>query len=307
VLLAACLILAALIAAAARRQPTAPRTALHYAPNANFAPDGTFRPGAVGFNLADVSSPAQLALLPPGVKALVWVGRCGGVDAHFLRAVGPYVGRPRIFGFYLMDDPDLRLRLTPDGLRRACTIGHLNAETDWIHAHMPHVRTFIVLMNLASPERPSYGGNEGLNELRVDLVGVDPYPCRSERHRCFYPMIDRYVAAAKSAGIPADHIVPVYQTFGGGRWMDGSGGRYVLPSRRQERRILARWGALAAQPAFDYAYSWGSQRQDCALANSPGLRMVFARHNREGATARAAVPAVGPARLPPAAGSAPQC
>jgi hypothetical protein len=48
---------------------------LHYASNGNFSPNGSYLPGAVGFNLADVSNLAQLKSLPDGVKGLVWV-RC---------------------------------------------------------------------------------------------------------------------------------------------------------------------------------------------------------------------------------------
>lgn len=44
-------------------------------PNRNFDSKGNFLPGRVGFNLADVSSVAQINSLPDGVKALVWVGQ----------------------------------------------------------------------------------------------------------------------------------------------------------------------------------------------------------------------------------------
>src|ERR1700757_2232824 len=79
---------------------------LHFAPNGNFASNGDFLPGKVGFNLAEVTSVSALDTLPAGVKGLVWVGRCGGVDAPFLETVRPYAGSPNLFGFYLMDDPD---------------------------------------------------------------------------------------------------------------------------------------------------------------------------------------------------------
>jgi hypothetical protein len=256
-----------------------PVTPLHYAPNANFSSDGTYRPGRVGFNLADVSSPRQLAALPPGVRALVWVGQCEGVTERFRRTVSPYLGRPEVFGFYLMDDPDPRWQPTPGGPQQACPEQNLNAETDWIHVHMPGARTFIVVMNLASPDHPRFDQGYDLARLRVDLVGVDPYPCRSERGRCDYGMINRYVARVEAEGIPARRIVPVYQSFGGGQWQDGSGGTYVVPTRRQEARILAQWGSLVPHPVFDYAYSWGAQRHDHSIDNYVPLQDVFRRHN----------------------------
>lgn len=279
----------ALLATGAARmpaRPAGPETALHYAPNANFTPSGAYGPGAAGFNLADVSSPRQLALLPAGVRALVWVGQCGGATERFVRAVRPYLNHPKVFGFYLMDQPDPRAWLTAPGLRRPCTERRLNAEADWIRARAPRARTFIVIMNLGSPHHPAFTDHDDLRLLRVDLVGVDPYPCRSELHGCDARIIDRYVAAAKAAGIPAGHIVPIYQSFGGGHWRDGSGGTYAVPSPKQERRILARWAALAPHPAFDYAYSWGSQRADDALADRPALRAVFAVHNAAPAAAK---------------------
>src|SRR5262249_22613942 len=67
----------------------APKTPLHHAPNRNFDLRGNYLPGRVGFNLADVSSVAQLNSLPNGVKGLVWVGQCKGVDPTFIRTVTP--------------------------------------------------------------------------------------------------------------------------------------------------------------------------------------------------------------------------
>jgi hypothetical protein len=92
-------------------------------------------------------------------------------------------------------------------------------------------------------------------------------------------MIDRYVAAAESGGVPRDSMVPVYQAFGGGYWRDDGGGKYVLPSVEQMQQILKRWDAFLPAPMFDFAYSWGSQKADDALERSPDLQAVFARHN----------------------------
>ena len=293
-LLAVSLAVLAVAAVSARQQPVGPVTALHYAPNANFGPGGTYLPAKVGFNLADVSSPGQLAFLPPGVQALVWIGQCDGVTEKFLRSVRPYADRTQVFGFYLMDDPDPRLRPTLKGFRRPCPQEHLTAESDWIHAHMPGARTFIVMMNLATPGNPSFSGGYDLRRLHVDLVGVDPYPCRSELKTCDLDMIDRYVAAAEAEGLPARRIVPVYQSFGGGQWLDGNGGVYAAPSRQQEEQILARWRKQVPHPAFDYAYSWGSQKQDRAIENSSDLRAVFAHHNADRAAYRVSAAGSGP-------------
>lgn len=256
-----------------------PAEPLHYAPNGNFGADGRYIPVKAGFNLADVGSASQLETLPAEVKGLVWIGQCNGDDEAFRKAVQPFVGNPKVFGFYLMDDPDPRGMLSGK-LSAPCTPEKLRAESDWIHQQVPGTKTFITLMNLSTSQKPSYKDSYNLANSHVDLFGIDPYPCRSELHGCDYDMIDRYVAAAKSWGIPASHIVPVYQAFGGGNWEDGDGGRYLLPTAEQERAILDRWRAYVGAPEFDTAYSWGSQHDDTALETASELRDVFSAHNQ---------------------------
>lgn len=254
---------------------------LHYAPNHNFDARGTWRPAAAGFDLADVNEARQLRELPPGVKGLIWVGLCTGATRKFTTMVAPYLGRKRVFGFYLMDDPDPR-----SGPAR-CKPASLRAEADWIHQHVPGALTFIVLMNLSTAAAPSFQSSYDPQNSHIDLYGLDPYPCRSESGGCSSGMIRRYVTAAEAWGIPRARLVPVYQAFGGGRWRDGQGGRFTLPTAAQLRALLAQWRALISAPVFDYAYSWGSQRGDRALENSADLQAVFLSHNLEPATTAA--------------------
>jgi SAM-dependent methyltransferase len=265
------LILGVMLTAPAHGEP---KTDLHHAPNRNFDVRGNFLPGKVGFNVADVSTARQLNSLPNGVKALVWVGQCRGVDATFLKTVQPFIGSSKLLAFFLMDDPDPTGRYYP-----LCTADNLRAESDWIHTNVPGAKTFIVLMKLSSSKAPSFINTYNPANSHVDLFGIDPYPCRTELKDCDYDMIDRYVVAAEAWGIPRSIMVPVYQTFGGGGWMDDSGGRYIMPSVSQMRQILDRWGTLTPTPVFDFAYSWGSQRADEALEGSPDLQAVFALHN----------------------------
>jgi hypothetical protein len=248
---------------------------LHYASNGNFSSSGTYLPGVLGFNLADVSSVAQLNSLPDGVKGLVWVGQCKGVDSRFLSTVHPYVGNPKLFGFYLMDDPD------PTGLHRSlCKADNLKAESDWIHANVPGAKTFVLLMDMSSSRTPSFAGTYNPANSHVDLFGIDPYPCRTELKDCDYEAIDRYVAAAESWGVPRENMVPVYQAFGGGNWVDDGGGRYALPTTDQLQQMLARWEAIIPAPEFDYVYSWGSQNAHVGLDRSPDLQAVFRLRNK---------------------------
>jgi hypothetical protein len=258
-----------------------PRTALHYAANHNFDVNGSYAPSRAGFNLADVAGANQLRSLPEGVMGLVWLGKCNGVDETFLEAVRPYVGSRNLFGFYLMDDPDPTGRYFP-----LCTAENLKLESDWVHANMPGVVTFVVLMNMATTKSPSFINTYTPATTHVDLFGLDPYPCRTELRECDYDMIDRFIAAAEAWGIPRDRIVPVYQAFGEGLWSDGGRGKYILPTADQENEMLARWGALVETPVFDFAYSWGSQRADRAVENSPELQVVFLHHNGIGSPAK---------------------
>jgi hypothetical protein len=179
-----------------------------------------------------------------------------------------------------MDDPDPRDQILTGKSATPCKASDLRAESDWIHANARGAKTFIALMNVSSSRTPSFANTYNPRNTNIDLFGISPYPCRSELHGCDYHMIDRYVAAAVAAGVPRSRLVPIYQAFGGGNWADDGGGTYLLPTAEQEEAILARWAKLIRRPAFDFAYSWGSQRQDLALESSPELQEVFRRHNR---------------------------
>jgi hypothetical protein len=254
--------------------PTHGEQARHYAANHNFDASGHFAPMESGFNLADVSRPSELDLLPEGVLALVWIGRCTGVDDAFTQLVSSYRGDARVFGYYLMDDPD------PTGRHGTpCAAEQLRDEADWIHSVSPRAKTFMVLMNQGRAQHPRFDSVYRPENSHVDLFGISPYPCRSELAGCDFGIIARYVAAAEAAGVPRRQLVPTYQTFGGGSWRDDGGGTYRLPSTSAMQGLLAEWDRWIARPAFDYAYSWGTQRGDRALENAPELKALMSVHN----------------------------
>ena len=247
---------------------------LHYASGNNIDANGNFTPGQSGFNLADVSSVDELNALPAGVKGLVWLDQGDGVTQSFIDAVTPFIGNPKAYAFFLKDEPD------PTGQwNTLVTAANLKAESDWIHAHVPGAKTFITMMNMGSSDNPSFANTYTPANTHIDLFGIDPYPVRSDASTVDYNMIDKAVAAAEASGIPAANIVPVFQTFGGGNWVDDSGGHYVMPTAAQEQQMLAHWAALIPNPAFDYAYAWGSQNGDQALESSQALQSVFLQHN----------------------------
>jgi hypothetical protein len=224
--------------------------------------------------LADVSSVNLLNTLPAGVKGLVWVGQCNGADSRFVETVRPYIGNPKLFGFYLMDEPD------PTGKHSAsCKAESLRAEADWIRRNAAGAKTFIVLRNMGSAASPSFDQSFAPRNSHIDLFGLAAYPCRTEAKGCDYETINRYVSAADAAGIPRSSMVPIYQAFGDGNWLTDSGGKYLLPSAEQTVQIIARWEQLLPSPVFDYAYSWGRQSADAPLARALDLQTVFLRHN----------------------------
>lgn len=257
--------------------PSAPPT-LHEASNDNFDAAHRFAPGALGFDLAEVTSPADLNNVPSGVRALVWLGRCDGATPGFAAAVQPYLNSPKVFGFYLLDEPD------PNGRwKKLCPAQHLAAESDYLHQHMPGTKTFFLMMDLGMAAAPDYtnrGDSYTPSNTHIDLVGIDPYPCRSELHGCDLGQIPAFVRAATSIGWPVSSIVPVFQAFGGGRWRDDNGAPWLLPTADQAAAMLAVWRQLVPHPVFDQVYSWGSQLDDASLADAPAeLQSVFALHN----------------------------
>jgi hypothetical protein len=253
-----------------------PGTSEHYTANGNFS-GSTYEPGADGFNLADVSSNAQTEALPSGVTGLVWVGTCAGATSSFDSFINSFVGDAKVFGFYLMDEP------SPPAIGGDCLASSLKAESDYVHAHVPGTYTFIIEQDLSSSNHPTYQGGYNPANTDIDLYGLDPYPCRSENPvaaPCTYSWLGLAVSAAGQAGIPAADIVPVYQAFGGGTWVDDGGGSYQLPTAAQESEIVSTWASLVPSPVFDYAYSWGAQDSDESLDASPALQQVFSAHNQ---------------------------
>jgi hypothetical protein len=201
-----------------------PITPLHYAPNGNIV-DGQYAPGADGFNLADVSSASELSELPAGVKALVWLGMTGGVTASFESAVTSFIGQSNVYGFYLADEPDAGLA------------ANLKAESDWIHANFPGVKTFMVEQNLGSNTSPVFAYTPANTD--IDLFGLDPYPVQTNvPNNLDYGIIPLAVSVAEADGIPQSAIVPIYQAFGGGIFDLHPADRQVgrIDSRIRQRR-----------------------------------------------------------------------
>ncbi|MER9068008.1 calcium-binding protein [Mesorhizobium sp. M0902] len=226
-----------------------------------------------GFNLADVSSVDQLNALPDGMKGLVYLNETDGATSSFIDKITPFIGNPKLFGFFLVDEPD------PTGQWGTyASAANLKAESDWIHANVPDAKTYITMMSLGTSANPDFSGTYNPANTGIDYYGVDVYPVRTDG-AVDYNMIDKFVAAAQASGIPTSKIIPGYQTFGGGDYNTDMGGKYVVPTAAQMETMMDHWAKLVPSPAFEYAYAWGSQRGDTALESSPELQAVFRQHN----------------------------
>ncbi|MER8578349.1 hypothetical protein NKG95_06320 [Mesorhizobium sp. M1423] len=226
-----------------------------------------------GFNLADVSSVDQLNALPDGTKGLVYLNETDGATSSFIDKVTPFIGNPKLFGFFLVDEPD------PTGQWGTyASAANLKAESDWIHSNVPDAKTYITMMSLGTSANPDFSNTYNPANTGIDYYGVDVYPVRTDG-AIDYNMIDKFVAAAQASGIPTSQIIPGYQTFGGGDYNTDMGGKYVVPTATQMETMMDHWAKLVPSPAFDYAYAWGSQRGDTALESSSELQAVFREHN----------------------------
>ncbi|WP_395104608.1 hypothetical protein [Actinomadura sp. SCN-SB] len=244
----------------------------------NTQPSDYPRLRALGYDLVDVKpDPASVAGVPDGMRALLWVGNftCDEFElsfGEFAAAVRRLARHPKVFGWYLSDEPNPREcpRISWEIRRRA----------DLIEREAPGQVSFISLtdwpMAPLTPER-----------VNVDLVGLDPYPCKGSsrtRSRCDINAIDRMVRMADKAGIPRSVVVPVYQTFG--QSCSEGDKQYWLPTEDQLRQILRRWDRLVPDPPMDIAYSWGHQSEwacptlaDADGGEHPDLQSIMRERN----------------------------
>jgi hypothetical protein len=85
------------------------------------------------------------------------------------------MGSSKVYGFYLADEP----------LPSATTAANLKAESDWIHANFPGVKTFIVQYNSGSDVAPQFYYTPANTD--IDLFGLDPYPVQTNRSQQLRP------------------------------------------------------------------------------------------------------------------------
>ena len=163
--------------------------ALHFAAGGSASAVAT-----AGFNLVDVQTVEQLNELPEGSKGLIWLDEGEGVTQSFIDKVTPFIGNPKLYGFFLVDEPD------PTGrYHTQVDAADLRAESDYIHSRLPGAKTFITLMDMGSAANPNFENTYNYANTHIDLFGIDPYPVRTGSSTVDYDMIDRSVAAAVAA------------------------------------------------------------------------------------------------------------
>ncbi|HEY7485508.1 MAG TPA: hypothetical protein VH912_13680 [Streptosporangiaceae bacterium] len=248
---------------------------------------------SLGYNVFDIGPDAgELAALPSGGQGMLWVGNttCDDFElsyGEFTAAVRRLAGNPRVFGWYLSDEPD--------PAQCPGVVNEIRRRADYIHAHASGQHAFVSATDYEyRPLRPA--------NSHVDLIGLDPYPCESH---CDMRVVDRYLNGAMAGGFPRNAIVPVFQTFG----EECSQGRAVnrLPSESQLRQLLARWKTFAPHPVLDISYSWGHQDQwacptlkDADGTNGrPDLQRIMKAHNLSSGAADPAPTQPKPKPKPP--------
>ncbi|TDD66243.1 hypothetical protein E1293_39385 [Actinomadura darangshiensis] len=254
---------------------SAPSGTLHLA--LNMPAEDRAKAAALGYDLFDVDPDEDaIASLPKGGRALLWVGNttCGGFQqesaATFAATVKRFAGNDRVYGWYLSDEPN-----TGDCPGIA---GKIRQRADIVHRYAPGQKAFASLTDWPMrPLKPS--------ATHLDLIGLDPYPCRTGRTDCDLRAIDTMVGQAARAGFARRMIVPVFQTFG--QSCNDGEKNWRMPDEAQLQSLLDRWERLVPRPAFDVSYSWGRQgawacptlADASGRGGGPDLQAVMKRHN----------------------------
>lgn len=268
-------IAAALVAAASALLALGPtssgdaatRRTHHYITNLQ----GSTRPAGLGYDVFDVgASRAAVDALPPGVRGMVWLGHeCPTVaDAAFRQIVSGLADDPKVFGYFLSDEP--HIRTCPRGPHALAT------RADFIRKVTGGRQKSFV--SLSQSSRDMSAGFDDPHAFRpavthLDLIGIDPYPCSI--NGCDFGLIGRKVRLARRSGVPLGAIVPVYQAFGQGT--NTRDNFYRMPTAAQERALLAAWRNAVPHPVLDFTYGWGHQyASNPTLVDRPRVQAVLA-------------------------------
>lgn len=212
-----------------------------------------------GFNVLDVS-PGSLDELPAGTRAMVWLGdlRDGCSwdmgDDEVSAFVEAHRGDPRIFAYFIADEPD-----DVSCTEAAATV---RARTDLIHGIDPAARTYAIIT-----EPPTFAQFSAA----VDIPAIDPYPCR-QGAACDLGQIASYVDTLK-AGLGDKPWFAVIQAFSSPPWR--------WPTATEGRDLITAW--CAAEPSGFTTFAWDYDGN--SLSSQPELLAEIEKLNRGGCAA----------------------
>lgn len=217
-----------------------------------------------GYNLVDVGPYRSIIdALPAGQRALVWIGDYDKAtcsfersDANVRKALAGLAGDPKVAGYYIADEPDDALPAY--GGRCPDVAAQVTARSRLVHALAPGAFTYEVVTE---------PGNFAAFAKATDVLGADPYPCRTGRP-CDWTMIPRYIAALTAAHVA--RYWGVLQAFSQPPW------RYPTPAELQ--KMIKQWQLSRWAGEQTFAWDFGGH----SLASKPGLLSVLGALNRSG-------------------------
>jgi len=222
-----------------------------------------------GYNLLDVGSAGEADALPAGTQGLIWVGDYNNSscsfeqsDASVRATAAAAVNDPKVFGYYISDEPD----------PFACPNAYDDhrARSNLIHSVDPGHKTLILVDSNSAQQTldqiPRWAGT-------ADLFALDPYPCY-QGQACNYGWIDQVIAAANSAGINYWGVAQVFQDSTW-RW----------PTAAELNHMLGQWAASKETGIMTFAWTWSGN----TITSQPALLDALKTFNT-GATVPAPPP-----------------
>lgn len=214
-----------------------------------------------GFNLVDVGPYRSLIdALPPGERALVWLGGYSRADCAFVttdararQQLLALAGDPKVAGYYIDDEAD-------DGLpanQGHCphVVAQVEARSRLVHRLAPGAFTYEVV---AEP------GDYAAFARATDVLGAAAYPCFTGRP-CDWSKIPRYIADLDAAHVP--RYWGVLQAFGAGKWRS--------PTPAELSAMIGQWQRSRWQGEQVFAWDWDGW----SLPGHPGLLAVLRAAN----------------------------
>ena len=212
-----------------------------------------------GFNLVETHPDrSELDALPPGVKAIVWIGQYDNRTCAFTNSddlvrsqVAAIAGHPAVAVYQLADEPEVwNCPNAPAQLKaRSDLVKSADPGRDTMVAVMPHEGT-------GNPYAPYVGA--------FDIIATDPYPCRANLP-ADWGQITGAIAQLEEARVP--RYWAYIQAF-----QENS---YRLPTAAELSEEFRLWRTTRMEAYIVFAWAWAG----VSLENHPDLVDVLALEN----------------------------